>query len=273
MNERMQSDSLRGLLANMQADVIVANVQQVEADWRRENYVHSFNRLYYILEGEGRVEVDGVAYEPQPGQLVLLPCHTIQSYSTVSDRTFRKYWCHFTARIGSRDLMEMRRFPVCVDVPEPLEAEGWFRRIVEGMSDPSPAALLRTQAALLQLLSLFMNSSQEQPTGLPTAARKMSLALQYIEQHLDEKITIDRLAALVHYHPNYFIRAFHSVLGCSPIQYMNRLRMERARKLLATDQSIGSIARAVGIEQHNFSAMFKSCTGFSPRDFRRLLRR
>ncbi|MBO9608116.1 MAG: helix-turn-helix transcriptional regulator [Paenibacillaceae bacterium] len=274
MNNATTPDSLRSLLTNMQTDVILANVQTVNRDWRRERYVHNFNRMYFILDGEGEIEVDGAVYRPAPGQLVVMPCNVRQSYGTISDNVFRKYWCHFTARIGSRDLFEQYRFPVCVDLAEKERAqtEESFRRLIEAMSSPAIGSFLNVRAAMLQLIALFVDAGFRRMNVPSAATRRMSLALRYIDDHLEEKITVEQLASLLHYHPNYFIRAFRSVLGCSPIQYINRLRLDKARQLLATDTPIGDIARAVGIEQHNFSSMFKSYTGFAPRDFRRMLK-
>lgn len=272
MSTPPSEDALRSLLSNLQVDVIVANVQTVGADWRRDNYVHNFNRMYFILEGEGRIEVDGAVHYPRPGQLVVMPCNIRQSYAAISDKPFRKYWCHFTARVGSRDLFELYRFPVCVDAGG-AEVESAFSRLAGQIRRSTPAAILNVRAAMLQLVGFFIERGIGRTRMPSAAAQNMSRVLQFIDQHLDEKMTVEQLAGLVHYHPNYFIRAFHSVLGCSPIQYINRLRLDKARQLLASDLPIGSIARLVGIEPHNFSSMFKSYTGFSPRAFRQILRR
>lgn len=272
MNNEFSRESLRSILSNLQVDVILANVQTVEPSWKRENYVHNFNRMYYIMDGEGRIEVNGKIYYPKPGQLVVMPCNIRQSYSVISDHLFYKYWCHFTARAGTRDLFEMYRFPVCINTEGSPQVENWFSDMIKHKHHESPASILNTRAPMLQLIAYFIEHGlgRMEITSAPT--QKMNQVLQFIEQHLNEKITVEQLAGLIHYHPNYFIRAFRSVLGCSPIQYINRLRLDKARKLLESDLPIGSIAQAVGIEQHNFSSMFKSYTGFSPRDFRRMIK-
>jgi AraC-like DNA-binding protein len=228
--------------------------------------------MYFILKGEGRIEVNGTVYYPRPGQLVVMPCHIRQSYASISDQPYLKYWCHFTARAGSRDLFELFQFPVCIDVANPQEIEDSFRSMIRHMDNPSPASVLLIRASMLQLIAAFTDQGMTYTKTASRSTHKMSQVLHYIEAHLDEKMAVEELAGLVHYHPNYFIRAFREVLGCSPIQYINRLRLDKARQLLASDLPIGSIARRVGIEQHNFSSMFKSYTGFSPRDFRRMLK-
>ncbi len=274
MHSTLSEDSLRHLLSNLQVDVSIANIQTVDHEWQRDNFVHSFNRMYYILEGEGRIEVDGIVHYPKTGQLIVMPCNIKQSYSTISDNPFHKYWCHFTARVGTRDLFEMCRFPVCIDISEIESAEihNYFRNMIYHMQHQTATSILNIRASMLQLISLFIEQGLDQASIPLATTQKMNRVLQFIEQHLADRMTIEQLASLVHYHPNYFIRAFHSVLGCSPIQYINRMRLDKARQLLASELSIGNIARNVGIEQHNFSSMFKSYTGFSPRDYRRMFK-
>lgn len=268
----MREESLSRLLSNVNIDVIVAKKQTVSSDWKRTDYVHSFNRMYYIIDGEGKIEVDGVAYEPKPRQLLVLPCLVRQSYETNKRHPYQKYWCHFTAKAGGRDLFEMIRFPICVDVPPQVPVEQWFRDLITYKSSSSPASILRVRAAMMYLISFFVEQGFGQIQIKSTSTYKMNDVLQFIEKHLAEHITVEQLAAIVHYHPNYFIRAFRSVFGYSPIQYINRLRLEKARQLLATEQSISEIAHSVGIDPHNFSTLFKRYTGFSPRNYRQMLR-
>ena len=50
------------------------------------------------------------------------------------------------------------------------------------------------------------------------------------------QVSIETLAQLAHYHPNYFINAFKQFTGYSPVQYMNHLRSEKAKDLLLTTE-------------------------------------
>ena len=94
----------------------------------------------------------------------------------------------------------------------------------------------------------------------------------YIESHLAEEITLEDLAAIVHFHPNYFISFFRRYFGMPPLKYVSAARLERAKLLLRTTQdSVASIAEQTGFHGlYHFSRRFKEYTGFSPSDFRRL---
>ena len=90
--------------------------------------------------------------------------------------------------------------------------------------------------------------------------------------HLSEEITLETLASLVHFHPNYFIRFFKQNLGVSPMQYVSKARIDHAKVLLkTTDEKIADIASLTGFHDlFYFSQRFKEQTGFSPTDFRKL---
>ncbi|HEY0827171.1 MAG TPA: AraC family transcriptional regulator [Bacilli bacterium] len=93
--------------------------------------------------------------------------------------------------------------------------------------------------------------------------------LKYIETRLHENITVDELAKLVHFHPNYFIHFFHKMTGSSPVQYINKQKVERAKQLLsATDLSVTEISERVGFQLYYSSKIFKKAIGSSPTAYR-----
>jgi len=69
------------------------------------------------------------------------------------------------------------------------------------------------------------------PSGL--AATQLRLITEYIDRHLNEKIAIADLAALVDLTRFHFIRAFTQAAGMTPLQFVIRRRIERAREFLA----------------------------------------
>jgi len=98
----------------------------------------------------------------------------------------------------------------------------------------------------------------------------MNTILEHIDQHLADHMTIEELAKLAHFHPNYFLNVFKSMLGVSPIVYINKKRMEKAQQLLiASDLPVAQIADQLGMEAYYFSRTFKKLIGFSPSEFRK----
>lgn len=100
--------------------------------------------------------------------------------------------------------------------------------------------------------------------------KKLALAVSYIEKHIDQKLTVTMLAAHVGISISRLERLFKSVLNMSPLQMIQKMRLEHAFNLLKeTDFPIVEIAVMCGYTDHSaFSRQFKQLTGISPLLFR-----
>jgi transcriptional regulator GlxA family with amidase domain len=95
--------------------------------------------------------------------------------------------------------------------------------------------------------------------------------MAYLQAHYAEPVSREELAAHVGLSDDYLTSCFHRELGITPVAYLNRYRVEQARKLLrATDKSITEIALEVGFSGSSyFSRVFHRETGMSPAEYRR----
>lgn len=107
------------------------------------------------------------------------------------------------------------------------------------------------------------------PDGLSQA--RIRRLLDHIEQHLGEDLSLQAMAAEVDLSPLYLSRAFRSVTGQSPHQYVVERRVERAKQLLCdTAAPIADIALAAGFSsQSHLSNWFRRLLGVSPAAYRR----
>ena len=100
--------------------------------------------------------------------------------------------------------------------------------------------------------------------------RSVLKALIYIEEHLDEELTIEEIAKIACYSPYHFHRIFHAVVGESLYQHVKRLRLERAAdRLRNTDKPVTQIALDASYDTpSSFTKAFKQVMGISPRNYR-----
>jgi AraC family transcriptional regulator len=100
------------------------------------------------------------------------------------------------------------------------------------------------------------------------------IAVDYIEEHLVEPISLAELAQLVRLSPNYFCRAFSQSFGMPLHRYHSRQRIERAKTLLAkAGSSVTDVGLTVGYSEASaFSTAFRRVTGLAPSAYRRTLR-
>lgn len=61
---------------------------------------------------------------------------------------------------------------------------------------------------------------------------RLNRVLDYLYAHLDKDISFEQLAAEANYSPYHFARLFKQTTGESPHQYLTRLRIEKAQRLL-----------------------------------------
>jgi PAS domain S-box-containing protein len=99
----------------------------------------------------------------------------------------------------------------------------------------------------------------------------MEPALTHMNTHFARALTVADLSGLVHLSVSQFERRFKQLFFATPMQYLNRLRLEQAaRRLIESDAPIAIIALDCGFYDHShFSKRFRSNYGESPRDFRR----
>ena len=94
--------------------------------------------------------------------------------------------------------------------------------------------------------------------------------IDYIEEHLQETITLSDLADFSGMSKNGIIAMFLRLYGITPIKYINNIRLNKAKDLLKnSDKSVTEIAYECGFGDSNyFSRAFKAYRGMTPREYR-----
>ncbi|WP_168120703.1 helix-turn-helix domain-containing protein [Paenibacillus sp. HB172176] len=95
---------------------------------------------------------------------------------------------------------------------------------------------------------------------------KIEKTISYMKLHLAEVIGREALASIAELNQEHYSRIFKKYKGASPLEYLNNLRMEEAKRLLLeSDMGISEIARAVGFaDPFHFSRRFKQRVGVAP---------
>jgi transcriptional regulator GlxA family with amidase domain len=96
-------------------------------------------------------------------------------------------------------------------------------------------------------------------------------AQEFMEGHLDGRVTTDDVARHVAVSPRTLSRRFHSATGRTPNEFLTEARLSAARRLLETTQmTVIEIRQAVGYhDAAAFGRAFKRAVGLSPTDYRR----
>ncbi|CAG7639420.1 AraC family transcriptional regulator [Paenibacillus allorhizosphaerae] len=263
-------------LANLQMELLMAKFRKLTSTWSAEGRVDSFCRLYYIVNGEGSLKIEDREYDPKPGQMFLIPGDTRLSYANISDNTFTKFWCHFNVKVGSHQLFQLLKLPYRIEVDNPAYVIHLFSELVDAHErNERMTAPIKARAMMFGLFTYYLDKTAEQAVLRSSSSSKTQFdeILQYIEEHLAEPLTLERLGKVFNYNPNYFIRYFKSMFNMSPNHYIGMARIEKAKKLLVhTDMPLQEVASEVGLERYYFSKLFKQSTMYSPSEYRRINR-
>lgn len=148
---------------------------------------------------------------------------------------------------------------------EALRASYFATQVVEPDRYQGMVTLIGVFALQLSesLNRLMIEDSHAEPPVVVTAK-------QYINAHLEDRITLDAVAAHVCVSPYYFCKVFKQATGMTLTEYVNRRRIERAkRQLLVPHARVTEVAYDVGYQSlSQFNRSFLKYVGMSPTQFR-----
>src|SRR5262249_60029181 len=128
-----------------------------------------------------------------------------------------------------------------------------------------PEAVIHSHPRLTTLSYLPLTEPPDVSRGGLSPAMKHAVC-EFIDSHLDEKISLDALASLAGLSPYHFARAFQQSMGLPPHRYLLRRRLEHVEKMLHDTQlPLSQIALAAGFsDQSHLSRHFRRLTGMPP---------
>lgn len=156
--------------------------------------------------------------------------------------------------------------PALISLLQQLRAEAGrrpaSRMFVRGLAQAIGVHLARNYASLA-------TATRSNTPALP--GFKLRRITAWMAEHLAEEFSLARLAKQAEMSEFHFNRLFKRATGLPPSQYLIRLRLDAARRLLReTDRSVIEVANEVGYTNpSHFSQLFRKDTGLSPSDYRR----
>jgi AraC-like DNA-binding protein len=105
--------------------------------------------------------------------------------------------------------------------------------------------------------------------------RRLCRSRDYIASNLDQPLRLADAAREAYLSPFHYHRLFSQTFGQTPLEFLTRMRIDRAKQLLIHDAApVTDVCLAVGYESlGSFSTRFRRATGYSPTQFQRGLRK
>ncbi|NHN34481.1 AraC family transcriptional regulator [Paenibacillus agricola] len=138
---------------------------------------------------------------------------------------------------------------------------------VEGQGEASDKFIANntTDRTYVELAIKRIRDEREQRTW-----SVLDSAITFIKGKFQEDLSLEDVAEHVHLNPHYFSKVFKQQTGETFIDYVTRLRIERAKEFIRDGQfSLKEVCYLVGYKDPNyFSRVFKKVTGLTPTDYR-----
>jgi AraC family L-rhamnose operon regulatory protein RhaS len=159
--------------------------------------------------------------------------------------------------LGSSD------FALLLDKVRRMETE------LEGQKTENRIAAL----AYFLLIITFLRRHRRpwESSGSTEAGHRVSRALGFIEEHFSDLITVEDIVSHSQVSRRHFFRLFEQALGVAPMEYLKKLRLQKAASmLLTTNVSVTQVAFACGFNDSNyFSSLYHKEFGMSPSQFKK----
>ena len=182
---------------------------------------------------------------------------------------YRCYYVHMSTDDPELNAL-LQGIPDSGLLSRPEDVTAVFQELLILDPNRDPTAQLVLQSGICRLIHLLAKSTPS--TDLTGAHTQLILrAEHYIQTHLAEPLTLERIASSVNLSPFHFHRLFTEFFGRTPSQYILSCRIANAKlALLRESCSVSTVASTCGFSsQTYFCYKFKSETGMTPLQYRR----
>ena len=236
---------------------------------------HEHIEMHYVFKGSAVFHIDQQLYEVQEGDFIIANRNQLHAgYSTAVP--YEANLLVFDPTALSRELGEKNlRFQSLI------RGDATVLQMILSIFDERQReelgyrALCRARVTEL-LVYLCRHYAVDGMPAKDMVKRRRDLerlqpALNYIEQHYAERISVEQLAQLLCLSPDRLGHLFREGVGQAPLQYINEIRLRKAMNLLKTEEhTVTEVAQAVGFFDYNhFGRLFRRRYGCTPNQVRR----
>ena len=233
----------------------------------RKTFQYEFE---FYKTSSGISYVDRFAYSHNAGNVLLIKPNQLRR----SKNYFECFAVHFSCADKAFAAKYIDSLPNCVYLPACEES---FKRLIMSRRINSLSQNLHINALLMEIISNvhefcapLSGESALESIGIENMQR-IGSAAEYIKEHYSEQIDSSELHRRSFMSRSTFFRLFKEIIGSTPGDYINTVRIENAKIMLnTTELPAAEIAQMCGFcSQAYFNCIFKKKTGFTPIEYRK----
>lgn len=242
---------------------------------------HDYTEFSYILSGKGKYLIEGTEYDVESGDIVICNPGVMHTHIVVNPKEptieFIAGFTDFQFKNMAPNSIELQNGGYIVHMSSEAKQEismHCYAMIAEKESN-QVGRYFMFKTHLMQMLLLVVREilevEKESQKGCNFESYNKSYAvnriINYLNENYENKISLEQIAHNIYLSPVYISKIFKEETGESPINYLIKIRLEKAKDILLNSDSgsIKSIANQVGYDDvYHFSKLFKKYYGYSP---------
>lgn len=258
--------------------------------YRSENYMYSYNKMkpkmfsthlhkyyefLYFVQGDASYIVEGKEYSAQSGDLFITRPGELHSIIFKSSSDYERHFIQiseeFLQDIGIDMLQYIKSAPfgecnkIDCRLVEKSRIKSLFEGVGECVSNRRDESDLLVKTYVIQLLDCINNLLPKTDSNLPDENERIKTVKDYINSHLTENITLDKIAENAFMDKFYLCHLFHKETGFTVKDYISIQRIALAKKLIEDGNRATNVYRDCGFNDYStFYRVFKKHSGKSP---------
>ena len=251
------------------------------------SHVHNYYEFYFFLEGNVTMNIEGALHALKPGDVIIIPPN-ISHYAILNDEhiPYRRFvfwisidYCNDLRQLSPDYVYLMQHARVTKHYIFHYDVIGFntlqskvFRLIEELHSNRFGRDAKITLCAIDLILHLNRSVYEmEHPKSQHEQQHLYQNLLLFIEDHLDEELTLDRLAEQFFVSKYHIAHVFKENLGLSVHQFITKKRLRMCQEAILSQTTISNIYLKYGFKDYSsFFRAFKKEFGMSPKEYREL---
>lgn len=218
----------------------------------------------WVIEGEAAIGVEGRRLKFRPGDVAVYTSSIPHQFWALSD-TCELCWFSVDGPVVEEFMLALGLQPGAYAYGPPPVAQ--IEELIESFKGYTVQE--QRHASLLAIRLIYEVADRISTTQVPSVVQQVQ---QFIHaEFADPNLSVDSIAARLHYHRGSLSRVFHKHTGVTIIEYITQVRLHHARTLLAhTQDRISDIALRCGFHEPNyFCRWIHKHTGTTPSKLRR----
>lgn len=252
------------------------------AGQERDFHFHEFDKLVLLLSGRVNYLVEDQSYALRPWDVLLVKHHAIHKALIDRSEPYERVIVYLDRQFFDRVLPEARlmdcfeaadrsgRYLLVPDEEQRVELAGTLGAYERAREDSRFGAAAMRDTLMMQVLIQIGRMGAAARTEGEAEDPKLRQVLSYINEHLNEELTVDALAEQVYLSRYHFMRLFKAQTGSTVHAYVRQKRLLCAARLIREGVPAGKAAADSGFGDYSaFHRAFKESFGISPGELKK----